>query len=115
MLRRAIRASTRLSRRFAARLKLQVVEPSIVAGFVEQLGVGADLLDATSVHHDDLIGGQDRREPMRDGDHRAAGRKRSSACWICFSDSESSDEVASSRRRIGAFFNKARAMASRCC
>ena len=30
----------------------------------------------------------------------------SSASWICFSDSESSAEVASSRRRIGAFFSK---------
>src|SRR5436309_8412031 len=39
----------------------------------------------------------------------------SSAFWICFSDSVSSDEVASSSKRMGAFFKSARAMARRCC
>src|SRR6266700_4877516 len=39
-------------------IELVIVQPPIVAGFLEQLGVRADLLDAATIHHDDLIGGQ---------------------------------------------------------
>ena len=38
----------------------------------------------------------------------------SSASWILFSLSESSEDVASSRMRIGAFLRNARARAMRC-
>ena len=37
-------------------IELMIVQPPIVTGFFEKLGVCADLLDAATVHHDDLIG-----------------------------------------------------------
>src|SRR6266513_319214 len=38
-------------------IELVIVQPPIVTGFFEQLGVRADLLDAAAIHDDDLIGG----------------------------------------------------------
>src|SRR5437016_609635 len=40
---------------FGTAIELQIVETAIVAGFGQQLGVGADFLYATAVHHHDLI------------------------------------------------------------
>src|SRR5437870_10913646 len=37
-------------------IELMIVQPPIVTGFFEKLGVCADLLDAATVHHDDFIG-----------------------------------------------------------
>ena len=39
---------------------------------LHQLGVGADLFDPPLMHHDNLVGGQDRREPVCDRDHGSA-------------------------------------------
>jgi hypothetical protein len=47
-----------LSSRFLRNaIELMIVQTPIVTGFFEKLGVCADLLDAATVHHDDLIGG----------------------------------------------------------
>ncbi len=50
-----------------------VVKPTVVAGFVQQFGVRADLLDAAIIHHDDLIGRQNRGEPVGNCDDSASG------------------------------------------
>ena len=42
---------------FGAAIELQIVETAIVAGFGQQLGVGADLFYVAAIHHHDLIGG----------------------------------------------------------
>jgi hypothetical protein len=41
----------------------------------------------TLIHHDDLIGRQDRREAVRNRNHRSPGGEGLERCWICFSDS----------------------------
>ena len=41
---------------FGHPVKLQIVEPSIMAGFFEQLGVRSDFFDPSQIHHYDLIG-----------------------------------------------------------
>src|SRR5262245_9687450 len=56
-------------------IELVVVEATIVSGFVEQFRVCADLLNPARIHYDDLIGRQNRREPMSDGDHSASRGK----------------------------------------
>ena len=60
---------------FAVAIELHVVKPAIVAGLLEQFGVRADFFDVALIHHDDLIGRQDCREPMRNGDHGSPGGK----------------------------------------
>ena len=42
---------------FGAAIELQIVETAIVAGFGQQLGVGADFFYVAAIHHHDLIGG----------------------------------------------------------
>ena len=59
--------------RLRVAIELHVVKAPIVAGFLEQFGVGADLLDVPLIHDDDLIGRQDRRKPVRDRDHGPPG------------------------------------------
>src|SRR5438045_5644471 len=54
-------------------VELMIVKPAVVAGFVQQLGVCADLLDAAIIHYDDLIGRQNRGEAMGDCDDSASG------------------------------------------
>ena len=87
-------------------LELHVVEPAIVAGLLDQFGVRADLLDVplsmTTIWSADRI--VERRCAMAITVRPA--ESVSSATWICFSDSESSAEVASSRSRIGAFLSR---------
>ena len=58
---------------FGAAIELQIVETAIVAGFGQQLGVGADFFDVAAIHHHDLIGGQNGGKPMGDRDHGPAG------------------------------------------
>jgi hypothetical protein len=41
---------------FGQAIELQIVEPAIMTGFLEQFGVGADFLDPAKVHDHDLIG-----------------------------------------------------------
>ena len=84
-------------------------------GFGKQLGMGADLFDLPLIHDHDLVGGKNCRKAMGDGDDCAALGKTLERELNLFSDSESRAEVASSSKRIGAFFNKARAIANRCC
>ncbi len=43
---------------FAFAIELHVVKPAIIPGFIEQLGMGADLFDVALVHHHDLVGGK---------------------------------------------------------
>ena len=54
-------------------IKLVIVKPAIVAGFVQQLGMRADLLNAAIIHHDDLIGRQNGGEPMGNCDYGSSG------------------------------------------
>ena len=42
---------------FLAAVELVVVQSAIVTGFLQQLGVCSDLLDAPRIHHHNLIGG----------------------------------------------------------
>ena len=49
--------NARLTNWFALHLiKLQIVKPPIVTGFVEQFRMGADFLYPSAIHHNDLIG-----------------------------------------------------------
>ena len=52
---------------------MQIVETAIVAGFGQQLGVGADFFYVPAIHHHDLIGRQNGGEPMGNRDHGLAG------------------------------------------
>ena len=70
----------------------------------DQLAEGAALDDAAAVQHQDVIGVGDRGEAVRDDEGGAALRSRSSARLMRASVSTSSALVASSRIRIGAFF-----------
>src|ERR1700745_4262874 len=54
-------------------IEMVVVKPAIVPGFFQQLSVGANLLDAAIIHHDDLISRQSRGEPMGNCDDSASG------------------------------------------
>src|SRR5438046_9841183 len=54
-------------------IKLVIVKPAIVAGFVQQLGMRADLLNAAIIHHDDLIGRQNRGEPTGNRAYGSSG------------------------------------------
>ena len=40
---------------FRAAIELQIIETAIVAGFGQQLGVGADFFYVAAIHHHDLI------------------------------------------------------------
>ena len=66
------------------------------------------------VEHDDLVGVDDGREPVRDHQRRAVADTRSSASWMSRSVWLSSAEVASSSIRIGGSLRMVRAMATRC-
>jgi len=37
-------------------IELVIVQPAIITGFFEQLGMCADLLNSARIHHNDLIG-----------------------------------------------------------
>src|SRR5262249_14970147 len=50
-------------------IELVVVQPAIVSGFVQQFGMRPDLLNPAGIHHDNLVGGQNSRQPMSDRDH----------------------------------------------
>src|SRR5437764_13472324 len=70
-----VRLRSRFRLRFGWLIELQIVKAPIVAGFFEQLGVRADFLDSAMIEDNDLIGGQNRRETMRDRDYGPAGRQ----------------------------------------
>ncbi len=75
----------------------------------------AALDDHALVEHEDLVGADDGRQPVRDDQRGAALRDtRSSASWISLSVWLSSAEVASSSTRIGGALRIVRAMATRC-
>ena len=61
---------------FGAAIELQIVETAIVAGFGQQLGVGADFFYVAAIHHHDLIGRQNGGKPMGDRHHGLAGGER---------------------------------------
>src|SRR5882724_10787037 len=60
---------------FTVAMELHVVEPPVIDGFFQQLAVTADVFDEPLIHHHDLVRGKNRREPMRDRDHRASRGK----------------------------------------
>src|SRR6266567_1271186 len=62
-------------------IELVVVQPAIVSGFVQQFGMRPDLLNPAGIHHDNLIGGQNSGEPMRNGDH-CSSRGQFSQCLL---------------------------------
>src|SRR5262249_20133048 len=57
---------------FLNTIELVIVQAAIVSRFAQQLGVCADLLYSAGIHHNNLIGRQNSREPMSDGDHSAS-------------------------------------------
>jgi hypothetical protein len=68
-----------------------------------------------AVEHQDLVGVDDRRQPVRDHQRGAIQRRCDSSCVLDrLLGFESSAEVASSKTRIGGFFSSARAIATRC-
>jgi hypothetical protein len=76
--------------------------------------MGAAFDDAPGVEHQDLVGVHYGGQPVGD-DQVVRPRATCSSCaWIAFSVLESSADVASSKIRIGGFFSRARAMATRC-
>ena len=108
--------ATALSRYASLADLLQQVQPLVdAAGDRHQFVVRALLGDAAVVEHDDAVGGADRRQPMRDGDHRRRCRAARSApaARVC-SVSLSMREVASSRNRMRGWPASARATAISC-
>ena len=93
--------------------QLAVDQDAIGAAAAQQLVGRAVLHDAAAIEHHDAVEAAQGRQPVGDGDHRAARISRSSAWRIASSDSLSSEDVASSSSRSGASFRKARAMAMR--
>ena len=79
----------------------------------EQLGVAPALDDLSAAEHDDLVGGEDRLQPVGDDEHGALAVQRRE----CVADRRlvvmSSAAVASSSRTIGASFSSARAIETR--
>src|SRR5881394_959336 len=58
---------------FGVAIELQIVETAIVAGFGQQLCVGANFFQLTAVHHYDLIRRQNGGKPMGNRYHGLAG------------------------------------------
>ncbi len=57
------------------RQELALVQLGVQAADGEQLGMGALLDQAAVVEHQDLVGGQHGRQPMRDGDGGPPGER----------------------------------------
>jgi hypothetical protein len=76
--------------------------------------MGAALGDLPVVEDDDLVGVDDRRQPVRDDQRRAVGGDEVERGLDLLLGVVSSAEVASSRMRIGGAFRTVRAMATRC-
>ena len=56
-------------------MELALVARGVEAAALEQLGVRAVVDEATAVEHQYRVGGEDRREPVRDHDRAASGEK----------------------------------------
>jgi hypothetical protein len=69
--------------------------------------------DPAALEHDDAVRVLDRRQPVRDDEHRAVAHEPSSAACTMRSLSVSSADVASSSSRIGGLRSSARAIARR--
>ena len=52
-------------------IKLQIVKATVISGFLEQFRMRPSFLNRAAIQHDDLVGGQNGRETMRDRDHGA--------------------------------------------
>ena len=76
--------------------------------------MGPALDDAAGFEHQDLVGVDHGREPVRDDQRGAAGRDLAEAAWISRSVRVSSAEVASSKIRIAGPSGSTRAIATRC-
>ena len=97
-----------------SRRKVQIVKLLINASPQHQLIVPPGLHDPSFFQYHNQVRMQNRREPVRNADGRAAlGINSSSAACTARSDSVSSALVASSSTRMGAFLRTARAMAMR--
>jgi hypothetical protein len=89
---------------------LELAEPTIQPGAVQQLVVAAHFDDAAVLEDDDLVSVESRCAMANVVRFETS---LSRACWISTSVSVSTDEVASSRIRMRGFFRTARAMETR--
>ena len=90
------------------------VEVVVAAAHRKQFRVIAALHDHALLHHQNLVGAPNRRQPVGDHKRRPSLHQLIQPAWIIASDSESSELVASSRIRMRGSASSARAIESRC-
>src|SRR5690606_25491885 len=59
--------------RFLEMFRLLVPQLAVQRRSLQQFAVGADVLDVAGIEHDDAVAGNERRQSVRDDQHRAPG------------------------------------------